>query len=273
MGPGQPEREPSLGGGLALQGVRLERSGRKVLDGVDLAVRAGTLTALLGANGAGKSTLLAVLAGDLAPQAGRATLDGRPLERLGAGGLARCRAVLPQQSGLAFDLPVEEVVAMGAYPFEALSAPEVDALVDEALRLAGAADLRARRYETLSGGEQQRVQCARVLAQGLAARRGADAGYLLLDEPTASLDPRHQHSLLRTLAGLARERAFGILVVLHDINLAARWCDRLVFLAGGRVAADGPAGQVLEPAVLRAVYGMPARIVQDGGRKAVLFGD
>ena len=265
---------------LAAQDIRVERAGRPVLDGVDFVLRPGMVTALLGPNGAGKSTLLAVLAGDLAPHAGRVTLDGTSLASLPAQSLARRRAVLPQHSELAFDLSVDQVVGMGAYPFPELSPAQADALVGKALASTDVLALRGRRFTTLSGGERQRVQCARVLAQMLAPQEGGQeppgAGasrHLLLDEPVSSLDPRHQHGLLRALQTMARQHGFGVLVIAHDINLAARWCDTLVFLAEGRVAAEGPPRQVLDARVLQRVYGLPSRIVRDADRQLVVFGD
>ncbi|MEI2418129.1 heme ABC transporter ATP-binding protein [Orrella sp. JC864] len=258
---------------IGAQGLRLRRGGREVLAGVDFLLRPGELVALLGANGAGKSTLLAVLAGDLAPDAGQASLDGQPLGRLGAAALARRRAVLPQHSSLGFELSAGEVVAMGAYPYPELSPAQAEAGIGQALALADAQAFRDRPYGSLSGGEQQRVQCARVLLQALAQRLPGQSRFLMLDEPTASLDPLHQHGLLRAAGRLAHEHGLGVLVILHDINLAARWCDRLVFMAQGRIAADGPAAQVLRPAVLQQVYGLPARVLEDRGRPVVLFGD
>ena len=160
--------------------------------------------------------------------------------------LARRRAVR-RRNRLGFDLGVAEVVAMGAYPFPELPPAAVEALVDRTLALADATHLRARRYPELSGGEQQRVQFARVLTQCLAARAEGEARYLLLDEPTASLDPRHQGELLRVAVDLARDERVGVLVILHDMNLAAlvrpaaaarRWTRHRV-----RTAVAGDAGQ------------------------------
>ncbi len=258
---------------LSVHALVARRGAREILTDVDFDLLPGRLTALLGANGAGKSTLLSVLAGDLAPHAGQTSLDGRPLAALGPAALARRRAVLPQHSSLGFDLLVDEVVAMGAYAHPELPAAQVQDGIGRALALADALDFRQRTYASLSGGEQQRVQCARVLLQALAAREDGQPRYLLLDEPTASLDPLHQHGLLRGARQLARDEGLGVLVVLHDINLAARWCDRLVFLKQGRLVADGAPAQVLNPAVLQAVYGLSARILDDQGRPVVLFGD
>lgn len=246
---------------LAADNLTLTRGGNRILDGVSLAVRPGEVVGLLGANGAGKSTLLGALAAELAPDSGTLRLGGADLCQLGQRQQARLRAVLPQKPGLSFDLDVREVVAMGAYPFPELSPSQVDALVDRALDWADVAHLGARRYPELSGGEQQRVQFARVLVQCKAARGPGEPRYLLLDEPTASLDPRHQADLLRVAAGLAHAGDTGVLVILHDMNLAARWCDRLLLLCGGRGIAAGTPAQVLTPANLYQAYGIDAHVI------------
>lgn len=265
-----------VGSGLAAQGIVLARGGQAVLRGASIAVRPGELVALLGANGAGKSTLLSVLAGDLAAQAGSVTLDGRPLEALDAAAQACRRAVLTQDATLAFDLGVEEVVAMGLYPYPDLPAGEAYRLVGQALDLADAAALRDRRYPELSGGERQRVQLARALAQCLGAgREPGRPRYLLLDEPAAGLDPGHQNGLLQVLRDVRGDGATGVLVILHDVNLAVRWCDRLALLADGRVVADGPPAEVLTESLLERVYRARAAVVPHPllpGRPLVLFG-
>lgn len=232
-----------------------------VLTKVSLSIQAGSVLGLLGANGAGKSTLLAALAGELRPAAGRVLLDGVDLHAVSARKQARRRAVLPQKPSLTFDLGVRDVVSMGAYPFPELNPDEVDALVDGALAQAGVAFLAARRYPELSGGEQQRVQFARVLTQCRAAARHGAPPYLLLDEPISSLDPKHQIELLRTVWTLAHEDGLGVLVIVHDINLAAYWCDRLIMLADRGVAAEGAPATVLTPAMLRKVYDLDADVM------------
>lgn len=246
---------------LAAENLTLSRGGSRILDRVSLALRPGEVVGLLGANGAGKSSLLAALSCELPPDGGRVRLDGTSLARLPQRLQARRRAVLPQKPGLSFDLDVRDVVAMGAYPFPELPPAAVDALVEQALRRADAGHLRARRYPELSGGEQQRVQFARVLAQCEAARVPGEARYLLLDEPTASLDPRHQGELLRAAAELAHAGHTGVLVILHDMNLAARWCDRLLLLCAGRAIAAGAPAEVLTPANLRLAYGIDAQVI------------
>lgn len=241
------------------------RKGHTILAKVSFALAPGEVLGVLGANGAGKSTLLATLAGELPPGAGALSLDGRPLHHWTAAALARRRAVLPQAPELDFDLVVSELVAIGAYPFPALSPDAVERLVHEASALIGIDSLLGRRYASLSGGERQRVQFARVLVQLLGchcdAGAGSAGGILFLDEPTSALDPRHQILLLHTAHQLARQRGVAVFVILHDVNLAAVWSDRLLLLADGEVIALGTPAQVLTEAHLTRVYRTPARVI------------
>lgn len=246
---------------LSVRGLRCQRGCRAVLVGIGFELRAGEVLGVLGANGSGKSTLLATLAGELPAGGGEAALDGRPLAAWQVEALARRRALLPQSPSLSFDLDVRTVVGMGAYPFPALGSAELAPLVQRALALADALPLLERRYLALSGGEQQRVQFARVLLQALAARAPGESRLLLLDEPTSSLDPRHQLLLLGTVAALARDEGLAALVVLHDVNLAAQWCDRLLLLADGAAAALGAPAEVLTPECLQRVYGVAAQVI------------
>lgn len=255
---------------FATRSLACHRGGRRVLEGIDLELRPGEVLGVLGANGAGKTTLLAALAGELPPSAGFVTLDGRMLDHWTAPSLARRRAVLPQSPSLGFDLSVREVVAMGAYPFPELSPGEEAELGSRALRLADIDALATRRYPGLSGGEQQRVQFARALVQALAGRRHGQYRALFLDEPIASLDPRHQLLLLRAVRNLSREDDLAVMVVLHDVNLAGRWCDRLLMLSDGRTVACGTPADVLTPETLETVYALPARVVH-GDAPVVTF--
>ena len=263
---------------LQAHGIAVQRGERQILSDIDLSLPAGQVIGVLGANGAGKSTLLAALAGELSPSAGRITLNGRPLSAWPAAELASCRAVLPQSPSLQFDLPVATVIGMGAYPHARhtrTGAPRTDSrdtaqaaiaedqrILQRVLALADVQDLYERRYRRLSGGEQQRVHLARVLYQLLLARQGHDEyRVLMLDEPTASLDPRHQLHLLSAVHTLVHEENVAALVIVHDLNLAAGCCDRLLLLGQGRVAACGTPAQVLTPDTLRQVYGVEATVL------------
>ncbi|MDQ7989992.1 MAG: heme ABC transporter ATP-binding protein [Candidatus Dactylopiibacterium sp.] len=259
---------------LRAESLSCARAARVVLHDLSFTLAPGERLGVLGANGAGKTSLLATLAGELPAHAGQLHLDGRPLADYPVAELARRRAVLPQSPSLSFDLSVREVVAMGTYPFGGLAPEESARLIARALDLADAAVLAERRYLALSGGEQQRVQFARVLVQTLAAHRHGEYRVLMLDEPTASLDPRHQVQLLQGVARLAREEGIAALLVLHDVNLAAQWCDRLLLLAQGRVVALGAPADVLTPANLERVYELPAQVIPHpvlAGAPLVLF--
>ena len=276
---------------LQAHGIAVQRGERQILSDIDLSLPAGQVIGVLGANGAGKSTLLAALAGELSPSAGRITLNGRPLSAWPAAELASCRAVLPQSPSLQFDLPVATVIGMGAYPHARhtrtgahptnrhdtaqAAMAEDQRILQRVLALADVQDLYERRYRRLSGGEQQRVHLARVLYQLLLARQGHDEyRVLMLDEPTASLDPRHQLHLLSAVHTLAHEENVAALVIVHDLNLAAGCCDRLLLLGQGRVAACGTPAQVLTPDTLRQVYGVEATVLphpNQPGRPLVVF--
>ena len=276
---------------LQAHGIAVQRGERQILSDIDLSLPAGQVIGVLGANGAGKSTLLAALAGELSPSAGSITLNGRPLSAWPAAELARCRAVLPQSPSLQFDLPVATVIGMGAYPHarhartgappahrndtDQAAIAEDQRILQRVLALADVQDLYERRYRRLSGGEQQRVHLARVLYQLLLARQGHDEyRVLMLDEPTASLDPRHQLHLLSAVHTLAHEENVAVLVIVHDLNLAAGCCDRLLLLGQGRVAACGTPAQVLTPDTLRQVYGVEATVLphpNQPGRPLVVF--
>lgn len=261
--------------------IKMRRRGRVVLNGVTLAIRPGELVTLLGANGAGKSTFMSVLAAEIGLDSTYNTADAvmlnhRALTSMGAASQARSRAVLPQKPGLGFDLDVSEVVAMGAYPFPGLADHDIRCLCARALDRAGLGDLAGRRYPELSGGEQQRVHFARVLLQILAQRESDPRGrYLLLDEPTSSLDPLHQHTLLQTVHELTRKERVGVLCIVHDVNLAACWSDRIALLADGTLLACDTPTRVLTPENLKHVYGVDVHVMphpRRPGTPLVVFG-
>ncbi|GAA2011590.1 heme ABC transporter ATP-binding protein [Catenulispora yoronensis] len=250
--PEPPIRRPPGALIAEAQAVHLARGGRTVLDCVDLPVRAGSLLALLGPNGAGKSTLLAALSGDLSPNSGRVLLHGRPLHDYRAQDLALQRAMLPQSSPVSFPFSAVEVVRMGRAPWARhATLDEDERAVTEALTATDTHHLADRPYPALSGGERARIALARVLAQ--------QTQLLLLDEPTAALDLRHQELVLRT----ARTRASAgdaVVMVLHDLSLAAAYADVIALLHQGRILAQGRPEEVLEASTLSAVYGCPVDV-------------
>lgn len=231
--------------------ITFEAGGRRLLDGATAAAVPGRVTVLIGPNGAGKSTLLKLLAGELRPRHGRVTLAGADIAGLPPARLARLRAVLPQSVHVAFPFSVAEVVGIGA-----ADGRHGQARVERALARVELSGLMGAAYDRLSGGEKQRVQLARTLVQ---LEAGDGPGYLLLDEPTASLDLAQQLLVLRLMRELAEEGA-GVLAVLHDLNLAAMAADEIVALKGGRVIARGVPADVLTDARIAELYGITARI-------------
>lgn len=234
---------------LAAHGVTVDIGGRRLLDDVSLAVEPGEVMALVGPNGAGKTTLLRVLAGDLAPRAGRVEIKGRPLGSYALRDLACLRAVLPQQTVLQFAFTAREVVEMGRGPHR--NGADDEAVVEANLARTETSHLAERAYPTLSGGEQGRVTLARVLAQ--------ECPLLLLDEPTASLDVRHQQMVMEVARELAGDGS-SVVAVLHDLNLAAGYADRLAVLHRGRLVACDTPWATLTERLLSDVFDCPIAV-------------
>jgi iron complex transport system ATP-binding protein len=245
-----------------------------VLDGVSLRVERGALLGLLGPNGSGKTTLLRLLSGALAPAAGSVRLDGRDVRHVPRIEMARRVAMVPQETQLAFEYTVLEIALMGRYPhlgpFE-LEGPEDVAIARRALEATGTLPLARRPFDTLSGGEKQRVVIASALAQfeprtrnragaGGPERAGAPSQLLLLDEPTASLDLHYQLEVVSLLRLLNRERDLTMIVSTHDLNVAASLCEQVVMLREGRVIASGPTAEVLTAEGVRALYGVDVHV-------------
>lgn len=222
---------------------------RAVLNGVSFALNPGELTAVLGPNGCGKTTLLKTLARLLPPLAGSVTIDCHPLATLNRRAVARRVAFAPQVLAPDWPFTVTEYVALGRIPhagwWSPLSAAD-KAVVEQSLTRFGLTPLAAVRVTELSGGEWQRVRLAKALAQ--------EPQVLLLDEPTAHLDPRYQFELLSLVRELIAERRLTVAVTLHDLNLVGPWADRVILLANGRVIADGPPAEVLTAEKLAAAY-------------------
>lgn len=247
-------------GGLVVRDIRVRLGAQVILDAVDLTAEPGSVTGLIGPNGAGKSTLLRAILGLTPVESGSVTFGGVDVLAMSSRSRAQYTAFVEQSSSTDARLAVRDVVMLGRIPFQTVwqvSASLDDArLVDEALAAVDMTAFADRLYHSLSGGEQQRVQIARALAQ--------QPSLLLLDEPTSHLDV---HAQLATLS-LLRQRADAgstVLLALHDLNLAASFCDRLILLQGGRVVTDGPPEAVLTPPLLRAVYGVAVSVLRHPG--------
>ncbi len=236
------------------------RENRPVLRDVDIRLSVGRVVTLVGPNGSGKSTLLRVLAGLLKPGAGRVALDGEPVARWTPMQRAARLAYLPQRPAVAFGYTAADVVRFGVVSIGGRA--DRDA-ADRALRRVDMHNHAGEPFDHLSIGQRQRVSLARALAQ-IGASKGPCV--LLADEPTSAMDPRHAVGALSVIRDLARSESCGVLVVLHDLSLAARFADDAVLLGrDGRVAASGPAGEVLTPGVLGPVFGIGFVRAGEGG--------
>ena len=237
---------------MSLRGVGLKLEGRAIISDVTLDVFPGEVVALVGPNGAGKSTLLSLMAGDVGPSMGSALLAGREASKYRPEEAARLRSVLMQSNAVSFPFTVREIVEMGRAPWARtpLLSEDGDA-ISSAMELADVAHLEHRRFTQLSGGERARVSLARVLAQRTPV--------VLLDEPTAALDLRHQEDVMTTVRHLARDGA-AVVVVVHDLSVAAGYADRVALLVEGGLDAIGVPTEVLEANRVSRVYGVDVDI-------------
>lgn len=253
---------------LATQDLTAGYPPRSVLQGLCLEVPAGQFLAVAGPNGSGKSTLLRVLSRTLRPWSGRVMLDGMDLGRLSPAAVARQVAVVAQETAVEYEFTVEELVAMGRLPHLRRLRPETAAdraAVEAVLAATGMAPLAQRLVTAISGGERQRALIARALAQ--------EPHLLLLDEPTSHLDIAYQVEVLDLVWRLNRTSGLTVVAVLHDLNLAAHYADRLILLREGRVLADGPPAAVLTAENVAAVYGAQVQITRhpdDGSPHVIL---
>ena len=231
---------------------------RMVLDGLDLGLQQGTLTAIVGPNGSGKSTVIRAMSRLLPARSGVVLLGGRDIRSFGSRGIARLVSVLPQSPSSPPGLTVRELVEMGRFPHTGLFGrlgAEGALAVESALTLTGLTEFSERPIDELSGGERQRAWVALALAQG--------ASTLLLDEPTTFLDVRHQFEVLDLVASLCASRDMTVVMVLHDLVHAANYADRVIVVDGGRIVADGAPSEVLTVDLMRTVFGVAARIFTD----------
>ncbi|NDJ62393.1 MAG: ABC transporter ATP-binding protein [Chloroflexi bacterium] len=236
---------------------------KTIVDTVDLRAKTGEFIGLIGPNGSGKSTLLRLMYRFYLPDSGIVLLDERDIWSMAAKEVARCTAVVAQERASDFDFSVDEIVMMGRTPHKGMFDPDTfedDTIVEDALRRVGMSAFSRRNFHTLSGGEKQRVLVARALAQ--------QARVLILDEPTNHLDIRYQIEILE----LVRSLRVTTVAALHDLNLAARYCDRLYLLDAGKVVAEGPPASVLTPSTIADVYGVVAEVGQrHNGRLHIVF--
>jgi len=242
--------------GFQIDGARFSVPGRDILQPLDLVLESGRVHGLIGPNGSGKSTLVKLLARQLAPDGGRIAFAGRPLGDWHDRELARHIAYMPQFTPGADGMNVRELVALGRFPWHgALGrfSRTDEEKVESALARTGLVGFAERQVDTLSGGERQRAWFALMLAQ--------DTKCILLDEPTSALDIAHEGQMLDLVQAVSRERGVTVIVVLHDINLAARVCDDIVALREGRLIAQGRAADVMTPEVLGRIYGVPMGVL------------
>jgi iron complex transport system ATP-binding protein len=238
--------------------VTLAYGDRTVVERLSLEIAPGRITAIVGANGCGKSTLLRALARLIAPMQGSILLDGEPIGSRASKHIARVLGLLPQSPIAPEGITVADLVGRGRHPHQRLLARwnthDYEA-VGAALAATGTTDLAERSVDELSGGQRQRVWIAMALAQ--------ETDILLLDEPTTFLDVAHQIEVLDLLAELGRDRGTTIVMVLHDLNLAARYADEIVAMQGGRIIANGPPSQVLDAELVEQVFGIRSHVIDD----------
>jgi iron complex transport system ATP-binding protein len=251
---------------ITIESLYVTLGGKQLLNDINLTIPAGELTILIGPNGAGKSTLLKACTGDItaitAAISDSIAINQQPLENYSAEQLSTLRAVMTQDYAMAFSFTVREIVSMGCFAYEQkINHAQRECIVDEVMQFLHISALAQQHFTTLSGGEQQRTQLARVLAQLWYPYEQPTSRYLFLDEPTSSLDIFHQYQVL-SLAKQLTQRNIGVLAVVHDLSLAASFADNLVLLEKGSVVVQGPPSTVLQPHYLSAVYGIDAQFFQ-----------
>jgi iron complex transport system ATP-binding protein len=254
---------------VELSGVTYRAGGALILNDVSVRFRPGKFNVILGPNGAGKSTVLRIATGLARPTQGTVRYDGQPIESFNTTALARMRAVLSQHVELAFPLPASDVVMMGRYPhYDRVPTAQDRDIVRRALEAVGMTEKRDQPYPTLSGGEQQKIQLARVLAQIWNAEAPVDARsprYLFLDEPTSSLDVHYQIHLL-DIARTLLDHDCTVVAILHDLNVALEYGQHFVLLERGRVALDAEDARAITQHDIERIFQVRARRLDDGGR-------
>ncbi|HSX76058.1 MAG TPA: heme ABC transporter ATP-binding protein [Shinella sp.] len=243
---------------ITARNLTVALSGKTIVHGVSLEAKAGQLTAIVGPNGSGKTTMMKAVAGEL-PSKGEITINGHALASLEPWQLAVKRAVLPQAATIAFPFTVREIVRLGLTVGPNRHAERIDAITAEALAAVDLAGFAGRFYQELSGGEQQRVQLARVLSQIWEPVLDGEPCFLILDEPVSALDIRHQLTIM-TLARRYCAGGGGVIAVMHDLNLTAMFADHMVMMKSGRIERAGPPAEVMTDDAMEAVFGCRMRI-------------
>ena len=253
---------------LRVSNISYNAGGKQILDGISMSFTPGKITMILGPNGSGKTSLLKICSGETRNYDGTVTFDDQPLSSISNAKLATFRAVLSQQPHLQFPLSVEEVIMMGRYPFFEFSPSNYDQKIcSETIDLLQINSFRKRNYLTLSGGEKQRVQFARVLTQIWKTKQ--DTRYLLLDEPLNSLDIRYQQEFLITARNLLNPKTV-IVAIIHDINLAIRYGDEFIFMKDGKIVESG-ATNIITPSLIREVFQVNAEITMNSGKPFIIL--
>lgn len=246
---------------LAAVGVSVVMGEKTLLHPTTCAFKPGQVTAILGPNGAGKSTLMSVLTGQRQPDTGHVQWQGRLLQSCAPAEMARVRAFVAQETQVAFDFTVREVVELGRYPHRRQPSRQEADIPNQAMQATAVDHLSDRTLNTLSGGEKARVHLARALAQVWEGLQDDQVRWLLLDEPTAALDLQHQHRMLQLARHWATTQGIGVVAVLHDLNLALRYSDHCVVLQRGQAVASGATAEVLTPECIASVWGVVAHPV------------
>lgn len=243
---------------LKVENLNISLQGKQILFGIDFEIETGMFVSVLGPNGAGKSTLLKSLSGDIESAKSTVTLEGKQLADYKPKELADLRSVMPQSIQLDFPFLVSEIIEMSL--INNIPLKDRADYVNDALSQFDVVHLKDRNYLTLSGGEQQRVQLARVIAQ-IVINKDDSPRYLFLDECTASLDLAHQHQVFEVVTEIIKNKNIAVISVLHDLNLASQYSDKLVLMQEGKIIDQGSVGQVLTAEQISKVYGYPVKII------------
>ena len=256
---------------LEAVGVGVSIGNKTLLQPTSCAFKAGQVTAILGPNGAGKSTLMSVLTGQRLPDVGHVQFQGQNLKDCTPAELAKLRAFVAQETQVAFDFTVREVVELGRYPHRRQPSTQEAHIPQLAMESTHVSHLEERSLNTLSGGEKARAHLARALAQVWEPANVSPTRWLLLDEPTAALDLQHQHRMLQLARSWAQSQGIGVVAVLHDLNLALRYSDMALVLADGKLLAQGKTSEVLSPERIGQVWGVAAHPVGRSGLLQYVF--